>query len=148
MDPPKYQFDTDNSDSINKHYPNCFNDDKNTVRNLQFLPSYEDQKLQTEFVILNASMTGNIEVFVSADSFNKYKAFKKNQNNDMEQCINELQREGRCLPLLRANVSNNMFNSKHSTIYKFKPPDLGKTFDPKTDRFVFCKVTQVMHSRY
>lgn len=99
------------------------------------------------FLFYNKMITHTIEVFISRDSLDKYKAFKNNLNLLMQSNIQELQREGYAVPLLRASPCKIPLTNAFLTIYKYNPPSR-RNFDPKVDRFEFCKVTSSFHKRY
>lgn len=145
--PPNDNFFTADSSTLNKHDENGFYDGKNSISKDILLSDSKGQIQQREFVIFNHIISSNIEVFVSKQSLIKYKSFQKNPNNDMQLNIDEHHGKGRYIPLLKADVSNNIFSSKYLTIYKFKVPEVGKKFNPKADRFVFCKVRHSKHTR-
>lgn len=146
MDPPEYSFTRKSSEALSNQQIQYYNDEKINNFGELLLPNYEGPTLDCkEFVIYNTSFAGSMEVYVSKDSLDKYKAFQDNLNKDMQLNINEVQREGRGLPLLKVKGSNNIFNSKYLTVYKLTSPEVGKKFDHKVDRIAFCEVT---HSRH
>lgn len=125
------------------------------------LPAYEHELrfldspdfIQREFIFCNLQWSTDVLVFTSSDAATKYKSFKKvPADSDNFKHVLDLQQNGIGMPLMEAIFSwtHSFGNGKFATIYKCipPPPNSGRLFDKKRDRYKFCTVRKKASTHY
>ncbi|KAK6455919.1 uncharacterized protein RJT20DRAFT_51706 [Scheffersomyces xylosifermentans] len=125
----------------------------NPEKILEHPPEYFDAN-SWKFVICNKTFSRDLNVFVSADSIDKYRAFRKAKADKspigVSRYANELQLAGIGVPLLKVQVHPFHFN-KFLTIQKYYIDHKSfplRGFDPKVDFYDFCKVQRYRQGSY
>ena len=109
--------------------------------------------IQRGIIFCNMNMTTDVLTFTSEDSVAKYKSFKKvPADSDNFKHVLDLQRQGIGMPLMEAQftIMPSFGNGKFVTIYKYiaPPPNSGRLFDKKIDRYKFCSVRKKAGPHY
>ncbi|KRZ99661.1 uncharacterized protein AC631_04568 [Debaryomyces fabryi] len=109
--------------------------------------------IQREFIFCNLQWSTDVLVFPSSDAATKYKSFKNvPADSDNFRYVLDLQQNGIGMPLMEAVFSwiHSFGNGKFATIYKClpPPPNSGRIFDKKRDRYKFCTVRKKAGTHY
>lgn len=125
------------------------------------LPAYEHELgfleshnlIQREFVFCNLQWSTDALAFTSSDAATKYKSFKKvPTDSDNFKHVLDLQQNGMGMPIMEATFSwtHSFGAGKYATIYKCipPPPNSGRLFDKKRDKYKFCTVRKKSSTHY
>ena len=115
------------------------------------IPLFQDNDADTLllFLISNKRYGYNTRTFISEDGYEKYKAFKLlDSDNPNYKMVQELQNKGVALPIFYSHYLLNLLTKEYLTIYKFKLPQLGKSFNEETDKVKFCSIQRTNKKHY
>lgn len=109
--------------------------------------------IQRQVIFCNMNMTTDVLAFTSEDAVAKYKSFKKvPPDSDNFKHVLDLQQQGIGMPLMEAQftILPSFGNGKFVSIYKCipPPPESGRLFDMKRDRYKFCSVRKKAGPHY
>ncbi|CUM51172.1 unnamed protein product [Debaryomyces fabryi] len=101
--------------------------------------------IQRQIIFCNMNLTTDVIAFTSEDAVTKYKSFKKVlESSDNFKHVLNLQQQGIGMPLMEAQftIMPSFGNGKFASIYRYipPPPDSGRLFDKKRDKYKFCTV--------